>query len=77
MTIKENAAEAAVQAAALPEIWCACLLFEGAGEFHDCVKLPGGYLHWREALDAAIAALKAQPYAIGATAIKAKKGGAA
>ena len=59
-----------------PEIWHACLLFEGEGEFHDCVKLPGGYLYWREALDAAIEALKQQPCAIGATAIKAKKGGA-
>ena len=59
-----------------PEIWHACLLFEGQGEFSDCVRLPGGYLYRREALDAAIEALKRQPYAIGATAIKAKKGGA-
>lgn len=61
----------------VPEIWYACLLFEGEGEFSDCVKLPGAYLYRREALDAAIEALKLQPYAIGATAIKAKKGGTA
>ena len=59
-----------------PEIWHACLLFEGQGEFSDCVKQPGAYLSSREALAAAIAALKLQPYAIVATAIKARKGGA-
>jgi len=59
-----------------PEIWHACLLFEGEGEFSDCVKLPGGYLYRKEALDAALEALKQQPYAIGATAMRAKKGGA-
>ena len=58
------------------ETWYACLLFEGEVEFPDCVKQPGAYLSSREALDAAISALKLQPYAIGATAIKAKKGGA-
>ena len=59
-----------------PEIWHACLLFEGQGEFSDCLKQPGEYLSSREALKAAIEALKRQPYAIGATAIKAMKGGA-
>ncbi|WP_313302933.1 hypothetical protein [Diaphorobacter sp.] len=59
-----------------PEVWHAYLLFEGSGEFSDCVKQPGEYLSSREALNAAIAALKLQPYAVGATAIKVKKGSA-
>ena len=56
-----------------PEIWCAVLLFEGVGEFPECMKQPGAYLTSREALAAAIKALEMQPYAIGATAIKAKE----
>lgn len=58
-----------------PEIWHACLLFEGEGEFSDCIKQPGSYLTSREAFAAAVTALKLQPLAVGATAIKAKKGG--
>ena len=55
-----------------PQVWHAYLMFEGAGEFSEHVKQPGQYLCSKDAHAAAIEALKRNPKAFGATAIKAQ-----